>query len=236
MSSNLSSHSALDVQNALRRNALLQPLGNCLRRNSDSQCESSLASKDVDNSDQWMVKHDANVHRQLMFVNWDLIAPSCGHPHNQLMIDTPQPESYQTFVEWLTAFCEYYGSQRAAATAAGVSPQAMTKWLAGGNIKALRLRELATNAKVDYSKLLLLFNRQPTSPDVIPESRFTTSTELGAIVGRKWEALYEPAKSQMLGLIETLLALQNPRQREYGLKQKALAKQREKSSKRPEKT
>jgi transcriptional regulator with XRE-family HTH domain len=179
----------------------------------------------------------ANVHCQLISVNCHLIADSVRATDNQPMIDTPQPDSYETFVEWLNAFCDYHGTQRAAAKAANVSPQAMTKWREGKNVSAQNLKALAAAASADYAKLLLLFNKQPTKSAPIAPSKLSTTTELGAITGRKWEKLYEPARSQMLSLIETLLALQSPSHREYGLKQQELAKQREKPSpKRTEKT
>lgn len=226
MSRNLAMYGPFNIEHPFSWHSVVEPFGDRLRRYAHSHCKSPLASKDFANPLECIFKHGSYIHRQLIHVNWGLIALGSAAQQNQLMIDTPQPDSYSTFAEWLNAFCEYHGSQRAAAIKTKVTPQAMTKWRAGGNVTTKNLQKLAVAGIVDYSKLLLLFNKQPTKPVPIADTVLMTATEMGAKVGRKWEQLHEPARSQMLGVIETFLALQSPSHRKYGEDQQKLIENR----------
>lgn len=167
-----------------------------------------------------------NIHHGLMSVNCDLIATIIEPPHNQPMIDPPQPEAFTTFGEWLKAVCaRERGMQRRVAEATFKSPQAVTKWLNNGNIETKQLRLLADFVNVDYGKLRMLLDGENTRvPAHAP--KLLTRTEMGAIVGKKWEELVEPARSQILNLIETLCTLQRDSYRLYVERQSDLAKQR----------
>lgn len=175
---------------------------------------------------------DANVHRQLIYVNCDLIAQAHYDHDNQPMIDVtamPQPERFTNFAAWLKAVCAARGKQRQIASECGVKPQAVTKWLKGGKIEVDKLKRLAAWSGIDYVKLRSLADGEdPRQADIAPNRRLMTHTEMGAKVGRKWEELAEPAKTQMLNVIETMLALQKESHRMYARQQMEIAKARAK--------
>lgn len=176
---------------------------------------------------------DNYVHRQLINVNCHLIAPRDYDNDNQPMIDVsamPQPERFTNFAAWLKAVCALNrGKQREIAAACGVKPQAVTKWLKGGKIESDKIKKLATWSGIDYVKLRSLADGEnPRDSDVPLNRRLMTHTEMGAKVGRKWEELAEPAKTQMLNVIETMLALQKESHRVYAKHQIELAKARSK--------
>jgi transcriptional regulator with XRE-family HTH domain len=169
-----------------------------------------------------------------MYVNWHLIASPHYARNNQPMIDVaamPQPERFTNFAAWLKAVCAINrGKQREVAGVCGVKPQAVTKWLKGGKIDIAKLKLLSGWSGIDYVKLRSLADGEnPKETDVGPNRRLMTHTEMGAKVGRKWEELAEPAKTQMLNVIETMLALQKESHRMYAKQQMEIAKARSKA-------
>lgn len=223
----------LNGQDTLGGYTDLQPFGDRLRGDATSGGECALAAKNfacllygIRSSHM-----TAYVHPQLMNVNCDLIATGNYDNDNQPMIDAlamPQPERFTNFAAWLKAVCALgRGKQRQIAAECGVKPQAVTKWLKGGKIEVDKLKRLATWSGIDYVKLRSLADGEdPREADVAPNRRLMTHTEMGAKVGRKWEELAEPAKTQMLNVIETMLALQKESHRMYARQQIELAKAR----------
>lgn len=175
-----------------------------------------------------MFAHCQNIHWQLRRVNPQVIANLTYTHQTKPMIDFPQPERFSSFKAWLRVVCDSkHGMQAAIAEIAGVTPQSITKWLDGGNIGAGKLKKIAQYAGIDYMKLRALADgANPKDAELPINRRLMTHTEMGAKVGRKWEELHEPASMQILGLIETLLALQKETHRAYSRQQMELVKQR----------
>lgn len=110
------------------------------------------------------------------------------------------------------------GPQRLA-KACGVSAAAVSKWIRGqvSDLKNEHLFRLADECMVD-ARWLGTGHGVPRPVTHTP-TRETGPTEMAMRVARKWAALDEPAKTQILMLIETLGALQSDNYRKWGAEQ-----------------
>lgn len=117
---------------------------------------------------------------------------------------------FGTLAEWLRTKTKDRGARAELARQVGVSPQLVSSWLAGTIPSAARLQKLAAATNVDYVALRMLADGLPTTK-AQDTSRFTTSTELGAYMGRKFEelnAVNHTAAMQVLGLLDALTMAQ----------------------------
>lgn len=121
--------------------------------------------------------------------------------------------------------------QKAIADATHCEPQAVTKWLNGGKVSTVKLKLLAAHVGVDYGVLRLLLDGV-RNVSALKSEWPLPKTQLGANVGRKWEELNEPAKTQILDVLETLLTLQRSTYREYAAKQQEIAANRQRTKPR----
>jgi transcriptional regulator with XRE-family HTH domain len=98
----------------------------------------------------------------LSLVNHRLIAEHQTAVDHQRMVDTPKPEHYSAFKDWLEAFRASRNLLQAdIAEIGGVSAQAVTKWFSGGGVQPKALKKLASAAGVSYAHLRLLLEEQP---------------------------------------------------------------------------
>jgi transcriptional regulator with XRE-family HTH domain len=111
-----------------------------------------------------------------------------------------------------------------------VSRAAVSKWLSGkvSDLRNERLFAVAELCQVDARWLGTgAGDPRPGASDV--RAAITNGLpELALRVGKMWSALDEPAKNQVLMLIQTLGALQNENYRRWGAEQLRAAKKREK--------
>lgn len=158
--------SPLDIEDALGGNILEFPLGNSVRGDSQGVGECFLRAQMAKNS----VKGSAGsvthirerIHRQFRGRNRQLIEGSEEDADNKQMVDTPKPEHYSTFAQWLEAIRAARKVKKAdIATIAKVKPQAVSKWFKGGDVNPAALALISNWSGVEYSKLRMLLEGQP---------------------------------------------------------------------------
>lgn len=113
----------------------------------------------------------------------------------------------------------------------GISAAAVTKWTRGrtSNLKNEHLFKVADACQVDPRWLGTGAGRpRPVGAvrDMPRPDLANGLPEIALRVARKWNALDDPGKTQILMLIETLGALQNENYRQWGIEQQRAAKSR----------
>lgn len=100
----------------------------------------------------------------------------------------PDPRRYNNFADWVRNFTERErGLQRALARAAGVEPQAVTKWLKGAVPKPEQLERIASWVGIDYSVLRVLADSPRLSDSPIDASGLReVSTSSGDVPLISW--------------------------------------------------
>jgi transcriptional regulator with XRE-family HTH domain len=160
--------SPLNVEHSLGGNVVEFPLGNSVRRDSESVSERLLRAqmpKNTIKGSAGSVTHIRDgIHRQLIGRNRQLIEESEGGADNKQMVDTPKPEHYSTFAQWLEAMRKSRKIPKSEiAKLANVKPQAVTKWFKGGDVKPAALTLISNWSGIEYSKLRMLLEGQPVS-------------------------------------------------------------------------
>ena len=112
-----------------------------------------------------------------------------------------------------------------------ISRAAVSKWLKGGaaNLKNEHLFRVADYCQVDARWLGTGKGSARPSTSTQPDPRLALINgmpEMAIRLGRKWQSLDEPARGQVLMLVETLGALQNANYRKWGVEQQRVAKER----------
>jgi hypothetical protein len=90
------------------------------------------------------------------------------------------------------------------------TPQLLEKWLAGSKPGDSNLRLSEQVSGVEYRQLKMLISGIPAAADPAP-NKFSTRTDMGESVGRKWEEINEQndvAAISLLSVMETLVTLQ----------------------------
>jgi transcriptional regulator with XRE-family HTH domain len=200
-----------DVKNALSRDSVVYPFGDRLWRNTDGPSKRSLRPESLEDGKQNIGCHETTyIHGQFMTVNSEVIAHNLPvDDHDAMPHRIPQPENYATFAAWVMAMASYAGSQAALARGVGVSPQMITKYLAGKSIEPENLEKFANFSGVSYAKLRLLVDGMPLSDAKNVKERVNqTVTPMGAQVGRQWEQIQD---ERMRGIIaeQIRMALDN---------------------------
>lgn len=99
-------------------------------------------------------------------------------------------------------------TQRQLAEVAGVTPQAVTKWLNGGAVEVGNLARLAEWSGYSYQSLRRLVDEQKLKlvPTGVAESKapYRTAEEFGDL----WAKLTDDHRQQMLGMAKALLLKQ----------------------------
>jgi hypothetical protein len=137
------------------------------------------------------------------------------------MVNHVAVEGFSDFASWLGSVVTKWPSKAAFAREVRAAPQLLEKWLAGSKPGDASLKAIATAASVDYRQLKMLTSGLSVASDPTPK-KFSTRTEMGAIVGRKWEELREQndsAAMNILSVIETLVTLQRDSYRSYSKQQ-----------------
>lgn len=194
---------SLDVQDALRRDTVIYPFGDRLWGHADGASEIGLRAKGPENAGENCAGHNLSViHRQFMSVNDQMIAyqpmddESTGMDRRM-----PQPDGYANFAAWVRAAYEFTGGQAPLARAVGVSPQAITKYLAGRSATPETIEKFAAWAGVPYAKLRMLVDGRPNSEvKQIKERLNQTATPLGSQVGRQWEQIQDSRVRDMIAM------------------------------------
>lgn len=179
VASDSTTDSTLNVEHPLSGNLVLFPLRHGIRRDTESLGQLSLGAEDGKDSLEGMRGsgtgvvlglgrdlgsdfHANKLNRRLSLVNCRLIAEHESHVDHQHMVDTPKPEHYSAFKDWLEAFRASRNLLQAdIAEIAGVSAQAVTKWFSGGGVQTKALKKLASAAGVPYAHLRMLVEGQP---------------------------------------------------------------------------
>jgi transcriptional regulator with XRE-family HTH domain len=119
------------------------------------------------------------------------------------------------------------------ARACHVSRAAVSKWTSGkvDNLKNEHLFVVARRCGVDAEWLGTGAGEPRKSGKAPPAGSGNGLTEMGARVGKKWQSLDEPARGQILMLIETLGALQSENYRKYGIEQQRILHSRAETAK-----
>lgn len=201
--------STLNVEHSLSGNLVLFPLSDRVRRDPESSSKLGLGAevpfdsgKDAGVSS---VTHMTDyIHRQLSRVNPHLIAGAKSTHDTKAMVDTPRPEHYTAFKDWLEAVRKSRNLTKAAIAAiGGKSPQAATKWFQGGDIEPESLAKVADWAGVPYEHLRLLLDGQPINKKrpVVP-----ILSPIAQRISRKAEMLDDVSISAVETLIDTFLA------------------------------
>lgn len=202
--------SSLNVENPLSGNLLLFPLGDRVRGDPKSAGEFGLAAEmsldALEDAGVSNVTHmNGYINRQLSRVNPHLIDSAVGAGQHKRMVDTPRPEHYTSFKDWLEATRKSRGLTKASiAQIAGRTPQAATKWFQGGDVEPESLRKIADWAGVPYEHLRLMLDGQP-----IEGRKKAVTPILSPIaqrISRKAEMLDETSITAVETLIDTFLA------------------------------
>lgn len=123
---------------------------------------------------------------------------------------SPDPESCESFEEWIRDLTKKGTgcTQRQVAEVAGVSPQAVTKWLKGGSVEVGNLARLAEWSGYSFQSLsrLVTENKLRLMPTRVAESKalYRTAEEFGDL----WAKLTDEHRHQMLGMGKALLLKQ----------------------------
>jgi transcriptional regulator with XRE-family HTH domain len=152
--------------------------------------------------------HDATIHPELNILNPQMIDHVKTPIENPLMVDKSlHPARFRSFAKWLEAVISSGYSQKELAGIAHTSPQMFSKWLNGSRPKPAHVDRLARRMGVEYLQLHQLAE-DIRIIEPVSEGDFSTQTEMGARLARKWEELDEPARTAIFDLVETLCAQQ----------------------------
>jgi transcriptional regulator with XRE-family HTH domain len=152
----------LDFKHPLGGNLLLFPLRNRVRRNSEPSREFLLRSEMLENPSERVIHMPSVLHYGLRKRNRQLIATDKPSVDNENMAETPRPEHFSEFKDWLEAVrLSRRLSKKSIAEVAGKTPQAASKWFSGGDIEPEPLRKIADWAGVPYAELRMLLDGQP---------------------------------------------------------------------------
>lgn len=210
VSGNDSVASPLDVEHSLGGNLVLFPLRDGVRRDTEPVSELGLRAEVSPDPLKYAeisnIAHMRNyIHRQLSGVNPNLIADQILTSETKRMVDTPRPEHYTAFKDWLDAVRKARGLTKAAiAQIGGRTPQAATKWFQGGDVEPESLRKIADWAGVPYEHLRLMLDGQPINgkkKTVVP-----IMSPIAQRISRKAEMLDETSITAVETLIDTFLA------------------------------
>jgi transcriptional regulator with XRE-family HTH domain len=199
---------ALNLKHALGRNLLLFPLGNCVRGNTEEFREFSLRSDNIEHGLKGSVVHMQNyIHRRLSGINRHLIGGHQPTEENKQMVDTPRPEHFSEFKDWLEAVRRQRNVDKAdVASIGGASPQAATKWFKGGNVNPDALQKLADWAGFEYIELRALLEKKPLPGSKAKKGIKQPSADAQRIA-RKVDLLTDDSSlTAVEALIDTLLS------------------------------
>lgn len=157
---------SLNVEHSLGWNVVQLPLRDGVGRNSEPGGERLLRAQMAKNTIKGgagSVTHIRDgIHRQLSRRNRQLIEPPARDHENEQMVETPNPEHYSTFAQWLDATRKARKLNKAdIAQIAKVKPQAVSKWFKGGDVKPQPLALISNWSGIEYSKLRMLLEGQP---------------------------------------------------------------------------
>lgn len=202
---------ALNVENSLGGNLLLFPLRHCVRGNAEKLGKGGLGANLAFDSGKDVIHMSRLIHRQLSHVNPHLIACSKPSVDTVPMPNTPRPEHYTAFKDWLEAIRKHRGlTRKAIADIAGRSAQAATKWFQGGDIEPEPLERISTWAGVPYADLRLLLDGQPLTAGKRKQPTPIMSP-IAQRIARKAEHLDDASISAVEVLVDTLLAQEEKR-------------------------
>lgn len=222
---------SFDVQNSLRRHPLLFPLGDRVRGHADPLrqlllraqiCENTLESRQLnDISKPNVVVHMKDfLHYGLRKINRQFIADNQQPDENQRMVDTPRPEHFSAFKDWLEAVRLSRGLTKASiAEVAGKTPQAATKWFKGGDVEPESLKKIADWAGAPYEHLRMLLDGQSLNGRS-KKQVVSIKSPIVQRVSRKVEQLAEDEASisAVEALVDSLIASASRRHTRKGVK------------------
>jgi transcriptional regulator with XRE-family HTH domain len=147
----------LDLQHPFSGNATLLPFRHGVRTHAEAPRELGLRDNSKYRQKGAVVHLDDYVHRRLSSVNHLLIARLQPVVDHKPMVETPKPELFSTFAQWLDAVRRSRNlTKKNIATVAGVSAQAVTRWFKGKGVDEAPLQLIADWAGTDYAHLRLL--------------------------------------------------------------------------------
>ncbi|MDB6101210.1 MAG: hypothetical protein JWO52_1209, partial [Gammaproteobacteria bacterium] len=189
---------------SLGRDAALLPFRDGVGAHAKPSSKLGLG-QDPENRVKGVVVHLTDyIHQRLMPVNHWLIAEPQPEADHKRMVDTPRPEDFTRFSDWLEAVREARAlTQRAVARIGGASPQAVTKWFKGGNVRPASLQKLATWAGADYSKLRLLLDGQPITTQKRSNGPSPLKSVAAQRIARKIDLL--DGDDDAIGMIEDIV-------------------------------
>ena len=117
-----------------------------------------------------------------------------------MTISTPNPRDYATFAAWLAAVTARRGAQREIARACEVTPQAITRWLGGSQVRPERLKRLAAWSGWPYSDLRMLVDGLAAPPPPPSAGPVPTTDELL----ERWRTLPPAARVYVISLMDAL--------------------------------
>jgi hypothetical protein len=200
---------ALDLKHPFSGNLLLFPLGNRVRRNPEQPREFLLRSKMLEDQGERVVHMKPFLHYGLRKRNRQLIDAHKPPVDNENMPDTPKPEHFSAFKDWLEAVrLSRRLPKRAIAEVAGKSAQAASKWFAGGDIEPEPLRKIADWAGVPYAELRLLLDGQPITTQKRRNGAASVHAPVVQRISRKIEQLAgdDTSITAVEAVIDSLLA------------------------------
>jgi transcriptional regulator with XRE-family HTH domain len=201
---------ALDFKHPLGGNLLLFPLRNRVRRNSESSREFLLRSEMLENPSERVIHMPSFLHYGLRKRNRQLIDAPKPSVENENMPDTPRPEHFSSFKDWLEATRRAHGLKKAAiAEVAKKSPQAASKWFKGGNVEPEPLKRIAEWAGVPYLELRMLLEGQPLTTQKRRNGSAQATSHVVHRLSKKIEQLSGDDTSMVVieGLIDSLLSV-----------------------------
>lgn len=213
--------SPLNLEHSQRGNLVSLPLRDRVLGDANSFGERRLRTEVVDEPLKrglGTVTHmSAFLHSRLNSVNPRFIAGLQPSADNKRMVDTPKPEHYPSFATWLEATRKAFRVQKQQiADIAGVSPQAVTKWFKGGDVRAEPLQKIADWSGVPYASLRLLLEGKPLADQRTKKGAPAPSPAVQRIA-RKVQSLQgdEASLSAVEVLVDTFLS-QSAQKRKTG--------------------
>lgn len=207
---------AFNLEHPLGGNVLQFPLGDGIRRDSESLGQSQLRPEMPKNTIKGggagSVAHISDgIHRQLIQRNQQCIAQPDTANDNAEMADTPKPEHYPTFALWLEATRKAFNVNKAKiAEIADVEPQAVTKWFKGGDVKPASLAKIANWSGADYSELRMLLEGQPIKKTRIKGAPLPPSPAMRRVTAKLRSLEHDENCMHLIeSLADTLLAQQS---------------------------
>lgn len=123
---------------------------------------------------------------------------------------SPDPDSCDSFAEWVRDLTKKGRgvTQRQVAEVAGVSPQAVTKWLKGGAVEVGNLARLAEWSAYSYQSLRRLVDENKLRLEPIGVANNKATHRATEEFGDLWAKLTDDNRQQLLGMGKALLLKQ----------------------------